>query len=192
MLKSLARNMGIVHIGEEPEDIKRPSPRSNAVLFFLSAIRYLQPEAKKELLSQRDIVSALTRDVKQDLPYLLKELLKGLRAHVLMDDNLPREAKSHLLNASTLTRLSALYQYRLDTPAEDVPSISDMAHEFLLAACTNPSCGVLRQDSGFYPRELDANAAISAAEIIFRERLSAQGVSVVEGGLLKIARRQSA
>lgn len=165
MLKSLARNMGIIHIGEEPEDIKRPSPRSNAVLFFLSAIRYLQPEAKRELLSQRDIVSALTRDVKQDLPYLLKELLKGLRAHVLMDDNLPREAKSHLLNASTLTRLSALYQYRLDTPSEDVPSISDMAHDFLLAACTNPSCGVLRQDSGFYPREVDANAAISAAEV---------------------------
>ncbi|KAL2189742.1 hypothetical protein L209DRAFT_678553 [Thermothelomyces heterothallicus CBS 203.75] len=164
-LKSLARNMGIVHIGDEAEDPKRPSPRTNAILFFLSALKYLHPEAKKELLSQRDIVSALTRDLKQDPPYLVRELLDGLRSHVLLDDKLPREAKGNLLNASTLTRLSALYQYRLDAQVEDGPSISDLAHEFLLLACTNPACGVLRQDSGFYPRDADPNAAIPAAEL---------------------------
>ncbi|KAK4232948.1 nucleolar pre-ribosomal-associated protein 1 [Achaetomium macrosporum] len=165
MLKSLARNMGIVHVGDEAEDTKRPSTRTNAVLFFLSALRFLHPEAKKELLSQRDIVAALTRDVKQDPPYLVRELLAGLRSHVLLDDKLPREAKAGLLNASTLTRLSALYQYRLDTPAEDDPSIADIAHEFLMTACTNPSCGVLRQDSGFYPREIDPNAPIPNAQL---------------------------
>lgn len=164
-LKSLARNMGIVHIGDELEDAKRPSARTNAVLFFLSALKYLHPEAKKELLSQRDIVAALTRDVKQDPPYLLRELLDGLRSHVLLDDKLPREAKASLLNTSTLTRLSGLYQYRLDNAAEDESSIADIAHEFLITACTNPACGVLRQDSGFYPREVDPNAAIPVAEL---------------------------
>ena len=165
MLKSLARNMGIVHIGDEPEDAKRPSARTNAILFFLSALRFLHAEAKKELLSQRDIVSALTRDIKQDPPYLVKDILDGLKVYVLLDDKLPREAKSALLNASTLTRLSTLYQYRLDSPEEDETSIADIAHEFLMLACTNPSCGVLRQDSGYYPREVDLNVAISAAEI---------------------------
>jgi nucleolar pre-ribosomal-associated protein 1 len=165
MLKSLARNMGIVHIGDEAEDRKRPSARTNAILFVLSALKFLQPEAKKELLSQRDIVAAFTRDVKQDPPYLVRELLEGLRSHVLLDDKLPREAKSSLLNASTLTRLSALYQYRLETPAEGQRSIPDIAHDFLLTACTNPSCGVLRQDSGFYPREVDPDAAIPTAEL---------------------------
>ncbi|KAL2153277.1 hypothetical protein VTH82DRAFT_4432 [Thermothelomyces myriococcoides] len=164
-LKSLARNMGIVHIGDDAEDPKRPSPRTNAILFFLSALRYLHAEAKKELLSQRDIVSALMRDVKQDPPYLVRELLDGLKSHVLLDEKLPREAKGNLLNTSTLTRLSALYQYRLDAEDEDGPSISDLAHEFLLLACTNPTCGVLRQDSGFYPRDADPNAAIPAAEL---------------------------
>ncbi|KAL2023406.1 hypothetical protein VTK56DRAFT_2763 [Thermocarpiscus australiensis] len=163
--KSLARNMGIVHIGDEAEDTKRPSTRTNAILFFLSALKFLHPEAKKELLSQRDIVAALTRDIKQDPPYLVRELLHGLRSHVLLDDKLPREAKAGFLNTSTLTRLSALYQYRLDSPAENEPSIADVAHEFLMTACTNPSCGVLRQDSGFYPREVDPNAAIPAAEL---------------------------
>ncbi|KAK4640423.1 hypothetical protein QC761_603000 [Podospora bellae-mahoneyi] len=165
MLKSLARNMGIVHMGEDKEDTKRPSARTNAIQFFLAAIKYLHPEAKKELLSQRDIVSALTRDVKQDPPYMLKELLVGLKNHIIMDDKVPREAKSNLLNTSTLVRLSALYQYRLDSPAEDEPSIADMAHELLLAVCTNPACGVLRQDAGFYPREIDPNTTIPRAEL---------------------------
>lgn len=165
MLKSLGRNMGIVHIGDEAEDTKRPSARTNAILFFLSALKFLHPEAKKELLSQKDIVAALTRDVKQDPSYLVRELLDGLRSHVLLDDKLPREAKSALLNASTLTRLSALYQYRLDTPVEGESSVADIAHEFLITACTNPACGVLRQDSGFYPREVDFNAAIPTAEL---------------------------
>ncbi|KAK4193754.1 ribosome 60S biogenesis N-terminal-domain-containing protein [Podospora australis] len=165
MLKSLARNMGIIHMGDEKEDLRRPSTRTTAISFFLSAIKYLHPDAKKELLSQRDIVSALTRDVKQDPPYLLKELLPGLKDHVLMDDKLAREAKSHLLNASTLVRLSALYQYRLDASTEDEPSIADLAHEFLLTACTNPACGVLRQDAGFYPKEADPNTVIPTVEL---------------------------
>ncbi|KAJ4300310.1 hypothetical protein N0V88_002983 [Collariella sp. IMI 366227] len=165
MFKSLARNMGIVHIGDVAEDTKRPSARTNAILFFLLALKFLHPEAKKELLSQRDIVSALTRDVKQDPPYLVRELLEGLRSHVLLDDKLPREAKASLLNASTLTRISALYQYRLDTAAENEASIADLAHRFLVTACTNPACGVLRQDSGFYPREIDPNAAIPTVEL---------------------------
>ncbi|KAK3294781.1 ribosome 60S biogenesis N-terminal-domain-containing protein [Chaetomium fimeti] len=165
MLKSLARNMGIVHIGEEAEDTKRPSARTNAILFFLGALKFLHPEAKKELLSQRDIVSALTRDVKQDPPYLVRELLEGLRSHVLLDDKLLREAKANLLNTSTLTRLAALYQYRLGTPSEDETSIPDIAHEFLTTACTDPACGVLRHDSGFYPREIDPDTVIPTAEL---------------------------
>ncbi|KAK3390952.1 ribosome 60S biogenesis N-terminal-domain-containing protein [Podospora didyma] len=164
-LKSLARNMGIAHIGDEPEDVKRPSTRTNAVLFFLSAVKFLHPEAKKELLSQKDVVAALTRDFRQDPPYLVTETLNGLRDHVLLEDKLPREAKSNLLNVSTLVRISSLYQYRQTTAVEGSSlSIADAAHAFLLTACTTPSCGVLRQDSGLYPREIDPNAAIPTTE----------------------------
>ncbi|KAK3379976.1 ribosome 60S biogenesis N-terminal-domain-containing protein [Lasiosphaeria ovina] len=167
-LKSLARNMGIGHIGDVAEDIKRPSVRTNAVQFFLSALRYMHPEAKKELLSQRDIVAALTRDFKQDPPYLVSEILGGLRSQILLDDKLAREAKSNLLNVSTLVRISSLYQYRQTTSEESgstSPSIPDVAHDFLMTACTTPSCGVLRQDSGLYPREIDPNAVIPVAEL---------------------------
>ena len=165
--KSLARNMGIVHIGEEDEEAsKRPSARTNAVLFFLSALKFLHPEAKKELLSQRDVVSALTRDLKQDPAYLVVELLTILRDQVILDDKLPREAKSHLLGAATLIRISSLYYYRQSvSPESKLPSIPTMAHDFLLTACTTPSCGVLRAETGFYPRDTDPDAAMPTAEL---------------------------
>jgi len=162
--KSLARNMGIVHIGDEAEDDKRPSTRTTAILFFLNALKFLPAEAKKELISQRDVVAALTRDLKLDPAYLVLEMLKTLRDCVLMDDKIPREAKSNLLNTSTLVRLSTLYQYRQNAEA-GLPSVSEAAHSFLLTACTNPSCGVLRQDSGFYPRDIDLAAVLPAADL---------------------------
>ncbi|KAK0627224.1 ribosome 60S biogenesis N-terminal-domain-containing protein [Immersiella caudata] len=162
--KSLVRNMGIVHMGEEAEDEKKPSPRTTAVLFFLSAIKYLHAEAKKELVSQRDIVAALTRDLKQDPPYLVLEMLAKLREGVLMDDKVPKEAKGGLLNVSTLVRIAGLYQYR---QAEDskLPSVVDAAHGFLMTACTTPGCGVLRMDQGFYPRDVDLEAVLPPAEL---------------------------
>lgn len=164
-LKSLARNMGIVHLGDEPEDVKRPSTRSTAILFFLSALKFLHPEAKKELISQRDIVAALTRDIKQDPPYLARDVLSKLRECVLMDDKIPREAKGSLLHASTLIRISALYQVRQTAEDGDSPSLAEAAHDFLMTACTTPSCGVLRQDSGYYPRDVDLDAVMPTQDL---------------------------
>jgi len=164
-LKFLARNMGIVHLGDEPEDMKRPSTRSTAILFFLSALKFLHPEAKKELISQRDVVAALTRDIKQDPPYLVRDVLSKLRECVLMDDKIPREAKGSLLHASTLIRISALYQVRQTAEDGDSPSLADTAHDFLMTACTAPSRGVLRQDSGYYPRDVDLDAVMPTQDL---------------------------
>jgi nucleolar pre-ribosomal-associated protein 1 len=162
--KSLARNMGIIHMGEEPEMEDRPSTRTTAIYFFLCALKFLHPEAKRELLSQRDIVAALTRDIKQDPIHLVLEMLSTFRDGILLDDKIPREAKGNLFNVSTLVRISSLYQYRRD-PDSTQPSVADAAHEFLLAACTRPSGGILRQDTGLYPRDIDPDAVLPTADI---------------------------
>ncbi|KAK0715733.1 ribosome 60S biogenesis N-terminal-domain-containing protein [Lasiosphaeris hirsuta] len=164
--KLLSRNMLIVHIGEEAEDEKRPSARTTAVLFFLSALKFLHPVAKKELLSQRDVVAALTREIKNDPAHLTLSMLNGLRDNIMLDDKVPREAKANMFNTSTLVRISSLYQARQSASDDSMAaSIPDVAHAFLTTACTNPSCGVLRQDSGLYPRDVDPNAAIPDAEL---------------------------
>lgn len=162
--KSLARNMGIIHMGEEPEMEDRPSTRTTAIYFFLCALKFLHPEAKRELLSQRDIVAALTRDIKQDPIHLVLEMISTFRDGILLDDKIPREAKGNLFNVSTLVRISSLYQYRQD-PDSTQPSVADAAHEFLLAACTRPSGGILRQDTGLYPRDIDTDAVLPTADI---------------------------
>lgn len=151
--KSLGRNMGIKYLGEGREDPRRPSARTNAVRFFLSALKFLHPEAKKELLSLRDIVTGLTKSVREDPPHLILETLDTLKTRVLLDEKLPREAKSKLLSANTLTRIASLYTYDDDaSDAEGGRSVDEVAHGFLQIACTLPSAGVLRQQSGFYPR----------------------------------------
>lgn len=152
--KSLGRNMGIKYLGEGREDPKRPSARTNAIRLFLSALKFLHAEAKKELLSQRDIGAGVVRSIRDDPPYLVHEILETLKSEVLLDEKIPKEAKGRFLNANTLTRIASLYNY--EGSANDVEvggrSVDEVAHAFLQIACTLPSVGVLRQQSGFYPK----------------------------------------
>lgn len=159
--KSLARNMGIKHLGAGLEDLKRPSARTNAIRFFLSALKFLPAEAKAELLSQRELPPALMKSLLDDPPYLIFEILEKLRNHVVKDIKLAGYSKGKLLNSMTLGRLASLYQYRHDSAAAEGSSttVEEAVHEFLILACTSPSAGVLRPQSGFYPRTIDPDAA---------------------------------
>lgn len=160
-LKGLARNLGIRYSGEGLEDRRKPSVRTNAMRLFLSLIKFLPADAKKELLRQRDIVSGATRDINRDPPHLIVEFLDITRIHVLQDEALPRDAKSKLLNAVNLGRIAQLYGYTQDD--DEVPegkkSIEDLVNEWLVLACTSPDLGLLYRQSGFYPKDVNADDA---------------------------------
>lgn len=157
--KSLARNMGIRYLGEGVEDLKRPSARTNAIRLFLSSLKFLHTEAKVEMLSQKEIPLALTRALKDDPPYLIIEMLDTLRNHVLKDDKLPAQIKGKLLNSMALTKFASLYHYEHDaTKEESRISVEDAVHAFLQVACTSPTAGLLRPQSGYYPRHVDPDA----------------------------------
>lgn len=155
--KSLARNLGLRHVGDMVEDRRKPSVRTNAVRFMLAAIKCLPAESKRELLGQKDIVSSLTRDIKDDPPFIIREILETLSVHVLRDESLGRDAKIKIVNASLLQRITVLYGY--EQQDEDVSkgkkSVDIVAHEFLTLACTSPDFGVLNHQTGFYPRGVD-------------------------------------
>jgi nucleolar pre-ribosomal-associated protein 1 len=152
--KALARNIGLRHVGDDIEDPKKPSVRTHALRFLLTCIKILPVKAKNELFSLRDVVSGITRDISSDPPYLVSEVLEGLKVHVLQDESLARDAKSKLLYPANLGRIATLYGY--DRDHAEVPdgrkSISTLAHEFLVLACTTPNLGVLYSKAGFYPR----------------------------------------
>lgn len=159
-LKALARNMGIRYLGEGLEDAKRPSARTNAIRVFLSALKFLHTEAKVELLSQKELPLALTKSLKDDPPYLIIEMLETLRNYILKDDKLPGHIKGKLLNSMALTRLASLYHYEHDASRGDGQvSVQDAVHAFLQVACTSPTGGVLRAQSGYYPRHVDPDVA---------------------------------
>jgi nucleolar pre-ribosomal-associated protein 1 len=155
--KGLARNLGLRYTGDGVEDPKKPSIRTHALRLMLSSIKFLPVEAKRELLNQRDIVSALTKDIKDDPPFMVRDILQILKTHVLLDAKLPRDAKVKLVNASSLGRIAMLYRY--DQPDDDLATakkpVDEAAHEFLLLACTSPDVGLMSRQSGFYPRGVD-------------------------------------
>lgn len=154
-LKSLARNLGI-RSKDTVEDPKKPSVRTTAARFVLSLMKFLPAEAKRDLLNQRDIVGALTKDIKDDPPHLVREILEGLKSSVMLDAAVPREAKSRIINITSLSRICMLYRYeKAKDLADGHNSIEDVAHEFLKLACTSPNAGVLVRQAGFYPRGID-------------------------------------
>ncbi|KAI0387844.1 ribosome 60S biogenesis N-terminal-domain-containing protein [Hypomontagnella monticulosa] len=161
--KSLARNMGLRYLGEGVEDPKRPSVRTNAIRFLLSNLKLLHIEAKRDLLSQKDIVAALMRHIRKDPPSLIHEILDTLRASVILDKKLPKDIKIRILNAYSLIKIAELYGYTEDPTEQEEgsdaerPSVEESAHAFLLAACTNSDAGIRRSERGYYPEGVDPN-----------------------------------
>lgn len=155
-LTSLARNLEIVHAMDAQEDIRKSSVRNHAVRFFLSCLKYLHSDGRRELLVQKDVLSHLTFLIKNDPPYIVLEILETLKSCVLMDDKIPREIKFRSFNTRTLMRLLALYTYTGDAEGTDEKStVSYQAHQFLLYACTSPVASVMYPSTGLYPKETE-------------------------------------
>lgn len=150
---SLARNLEIGHASDSQDDARKTSVRTNAARYLLSCIRYLHSDGRKELLANRELLSHLTFMLKTDPPHLIIEILDVLRAHVLADERIPREAKLKSFNTKTLIRILALYTYGTSAQSEeDRAAVSDKAHGFLLYVCTTPGAGVLYPSTSLYPK----------------------------------------
>lgn len=155
--KGLSRNLCIRYTGVGREDYKKPSVRTNAVRFLLSSIKFIPQEAKRELINQRDVIHGLTRDIKEDPSFIIHDILETLQNHVLLDETMPREAKVKVVNTLFLGRIATLYKY--DQLVEDTnppkKSIDQMAHDFLVLACTSIDSGVLNRQTGYYPKGIN-------------------------------------
>ncbi|KAM0511293.1 hypothetical protein ACHAPE_010037 [Trichoderma viride] len=162
---SLGRNLEIGIAGDNQGDSGKASVRTNAVRFFLSCLRYLQSDGRKELLSQKELFSHLTFMIKSDPPSLVLEILDTLKTHVLADSKIPREVKFKCFNTKTLMRVLALYTYTNSTESEsEVDRVSEKAHQFLMYVCTKPSAGILYPSTGLYPKETDEEFSVQLAK----------------------------
>lgn len=169
-MKGLARNLNLRFTGDGTEDPRKPSVRTNALRFVLSLFRFLTAEDKRELLFQRDVITSLTKDIKDDPPHVVREILETLKVQVLEDEAVQRDAKTKIVNAISLGRIAMLYGYNQQDQESDTPpeSVDLIAHKFLIRACTSHDLGVLNRQTAFYPRgvdpddlhDIDADAAL--------------------------------
>ncbi|EWZ46955.1 hypothetical protein FOCG_11255 [Fusarium oxysporum f. sp. radicis-lycopersici 26381] len=153
-LASLGRNLEIGHIGDTQEDVRKASVRTNAVRFFLSLLKFLGSDGRKELVSQKELLSHVTYMIKSDPAYLVVDILDSLKLYLLKDDKIPREVKFRCFNTKSLVRFLALYTYTSD--GEDVnekSTVSYKAHQLLIYICTTPTAGILYPSTGLYPKE---------------------------------------
>lgn len=153
---SLGRNLEIAPTGDSADDPKKTSVRTNAARYLLTCLKYLHSDGRKELLSQRELLSHLTFMLKTDPPHLVLKILEGLKAHVLADDKIPRDVKLRNFNTKSLMRILGLYTYGTSAQLEEEKgAVSQKAHEFLIYACTTHGAGVLYPSTGLYPKPLD-------------------------------------
>ena len=153
---SLARNLETSYTGDDPEGYRRASVRTNAVRLLLACLRYLHSDGRKELLSQKDLVSSLTYMLKNDPPGLLVDIIDSLQSYALTDAKVAREVKFRAFNTKVLMRFLGLYTYtHPGASADEKEIVAEKTHQFLLCACANPVAGVLYPYKGLYPKESD-------------------------------------
>lgn len=170
---SLGRNLEIGIAVDSQGDSGKASVRTNAVRFFLSCLRYLHSDGRKELLSQKELLSHLTFMIKSDPPSLVLEILDTLKTHVLADSKISRDIKFKCFNTKTLMRILALYTYTNSTEAEsEVDRVTEKAHQFLMYVCTHPGAGILYPSTGLYPKETDEEFSVQLA----KQKSSAHGI----------------
>lgn len=149
----LSRNLELGHSDQGQEDYRKLSVRTHAVRFFLSCLKYLNSEGRRELLLQKELFSRLTYSIKGDPDHLIVDIMDALKTHILMDSKIPREVKSRSFNVRTLLRFLALYNHTgCAEDSDGEKTVGDRAHQFLKYVCTTPVAGVLYPYKGLYPK----------------------------------------
>lgn len=142
---------------DDAKDARRPSIRNNAVRYLLANIKLQDKTAKADILSQGKLFRSLFQDIKEDAPNIISEILAVLKKHVVLDDTLPRAAKSRVLTDFNLGHIAMLYGHSYEedqvgnAPEHSQTTTQDMAHNFLLFVCTTLNHGVLTAQTGWYP-----------------------------------------
>ena len=135
------------------KDARKPSVRNNALRYLLANLRLQDKTAKADILSQAKLFRSVFQDIKEDSPAIISEVLAVIKKHVVLDDTLPRAAKSRVLNDYTLGRIATMYAlgHEEDDSEPVQKTVQELAHEFLLFVCTTFDHGVLMTQTGWYP-----------------------------------------
>ena len=134
-------------------DRRRPTVRRNAQRLLLAMLRYLDTEARSELISQGKVLYSCVRNLASDGGDIIRDILKTFRLSLLSPD-LQRLTKTRFLNTANLQLFAQLYDFAEEEvdAGNGLPSVRQAAHDFLVTACTSQS-GALLPQPGWYPSD---------------------------------------
>ncbi|KAL8706027.1 MAG: hypothetical protein Q9201_000912 [Fulgogasparrea decipioides] len=131
---------------------RKASIRDNALRYLFANLRLQGHATKTEILGHGKLFRSMFEDIKEDSATIIQEHLTLMKDEVLQDMNIPRRIKGRLFSEQVLESIAMLYGYNIenDLTEEEKQSqaqISELAHTFLLSACTTPAYGILlKQD----------------------------------------------
>lgn len=127
-----------------PETQRRPSVRTNALRYLFANIRLQSRSAKSNLLADGKMIRAVFHGIKDDISFVVLEILTVFKIDVVDDSKLPHGVKSRLFGNSTLRSLATLYQFGdHEGESDEVTRVRNQAHELLLCVCTTAERGIL-------------------------------------------------
>ncbi|TGZ83023.1 hypothetical protein EX30DRAFT_339263 [Ascodesmis nigricans] len=184
-IKDLVKNFDGSKAGKgEPEDPTRPSVRTLAVRFYLSFLQNAEPSIRTEVLGLRTWVNAIFKYIKTDTPAVVAEVLETLSKNVLQDKEIVRPIKTTFFNEHVLGHILSLYSRDEDVKIsragkEEDRTVGNLAHEFLLQACTTRSNGICFPDQGWYPPGYaESEGKRRGAHKVFNRTLASLSTSV--------------
>lgn len=127
-----------------PETERRPSVRTNALRYLFANIRLQSRSAKSNLLADGKMIRAVFHGIKEDISFVVLEILTVFKIDVVDDSKLPHGVKTRLFGDSTLRSLATLYQFGdHESESDEVTPVRNQAHELLLCVCTTAERGIL-------------------------------------------------
>lgn len=158
---------------------RKPSIRDNALRYLLANLKLQNPVAKAGILSlaQGKVARSLFRDLKQDSPAILVEMLSVFQKDVLADDGIPKRLKNVLFREGTLSNIASLYNY--EEPGERLnqrSTVREATQSFLLLACTSPTVGLLeRRKEGHRQQKDEIDSTSQTSDLAMTEEISSLG-----------------
>ncbi|KAL9585755.1 MAG: hypothetical protein Q9212_001339 [Teloschistes hypoglaucus] len=134
---------------------RKASIRDNALRYLLVNFKLQDHATKTEMLSHGNTVRSMLQNCREDPTWLVRELLKGLKEDILLDESMPRRVKARVFVDNVLGSIATLCYYRDndqdasddEQKSEKQQPIPESAHALLLSICTTPAYGILHKES---------------------------------------------
>ena len=131
---------------------RKPSVRRMALRLFLAMLRYLDADAKTDILNQGRTLQACLYGLPLDGDDIIVEILRSIQSSFLNDDEVPRDSIISFFRASRLDMLASLYRFEVEDDASEAREIVRGALQSLLENLCTTSKGVVLPSAGWSSR----------------------------------------